>query len=177
MYYFNLSFTAFAAEIRLEKNSTVDSQNNALDYWDGNVDWSGDRSRCFALHQILIMFSTTCTAAFAIINLVFFLLPSNPVYFGAVSQVLGKTNSNTMMVVLNSRMVYGITNNTVSNELSVVTFGVSEFFISLVHGQRSDLPLEDFKTVSVTIQTLISILNLCLGDIFERTRRQHGDRA
>ena len=74
-----------------------------------------------------------------------------------------------MMVVFNSRMVYGIANDTESNELSsAMTFRRSIFLtsqlevgVSVTHKQWSDPlehPLEDFKTVSVTIQTLISIL-------------------
>jgi hypothetical protein len=112
----------------------------------------------------------TCTAALAITNLVLFLIPSKAVYFEATSAVLGKLYSNTMMIVFNSRMVYTIANDTVSNEQSKtfrrsVPF-ISQVGVSVTHEQRTDPPehpLEDFKVVSVNIQTLISILNLRLG--------------
>ena len=123
--------------------------------------------------KILITFfkNNLYTAAFAIINLVLFLIPSKPVYFEAVSQVVGKMYSNTMMVVLNSRMVYGITNDTASTtneELSVLTFTKRSLFfneqasVPVAHNeQRSDqlqLPLEDnFKRVSVHYTTVLDI--------------------
>ena len=109
--------------------------------------------------QILITFST-CIATIAIINLVLFLIPSKAAYFETTSAVLGKMYSNAMMAVLNSRMIYGIANNTTSNELSsAVTFRRSVFLtsqvaVSVTHEQRSDPlehPLERFKMVSVTI--------------------------
>jgi hypothetical protein len=77
-----------------------------------------------------------------------------------------------MMVVLNSRMVYGITNDTVSNKLSLSfatvsrRFSTSQAGVSMSHEQWSNPPasehqLEDFKVVSVAIKTLmLSILNL-----------------
>ena len=120
----------------------------------------------------LVIFSTpnsdhvflTCTAAFAIINFVLVLIPSKSLYSLAVCLVLGKMHSNTMMVVLNSRMVYGIENDTISessNKPSSILVSVS-----VTHEQRSDPlehSLEDLRMVSITIQTLISILNLRFG--------------
>ena len=103
---------------------------------------------------------STCTATIAIINLVLFLIPSTAAYFETTSAVLGKMYSNTMMAVLNSRMIYGIANDTTWNELSsAVTFRRSVFLtsqvaVSVTHEQRSDSleqPLEHFKTVSFTI--------------------------
>jgi hypothetical protein len=66
-----------------------------------------------------------------------------------------------MMVVLNSRMVYGIENATVSVSPIVVIPQGLQAGVSVTHEQWSvthDHP-EDFKMVSVAIQTLISILN------------------
>ena len=76
-------------------------------------------------HEItLVIFSrlnliTTWTAVFAVINLVMFQIPGVS-YYQAVSEVLGKMYSNTMMMNLNSRMVswFGVTNDTVLNEPS-----------------------------------------------------------
>ena len=57
------------------------------------------------------------TAVIAIINLVLFQIPG-VTYYQTTSEVLGKLYSNTMMVnLVNSRMVYDIT-DTVSNRLS-----------------------------------------------------------
>lgn len=47
------------------------------------------------------------TAAVAIVNLVLAVLPSHPSYFTTPSEVLAKVYSNSMMVVLNSRMRIG----------------------------------------------------------------------
>jgi hypothetical protein len=58
------------------------------------------------------------TAAVAIINLVLFLIPSKATYFQTTIGVLGKMYSNTLMVLLNSRMTYGARNDTISIELS-----------------------------------------------------------
>jgi hypothetical protein len=49
----------------------------------------------------------TLAAAVAIINLVFAVLPTHPSYFTAPSEILAKVYSNSMMVVLNSRMRIG----------------------------------------------------------------------
>jgi hypothetical protein len=57
------------------------------------------------------------TAVIAIINLVLFQIPG-VTYYQTTSEVLGKLYSNTMMMNLNSRTVYDITNDTVSNRLS-----------------------------------------------------------
>ena len=63
--------------------------------------------------------------------------------------------SNTMMVLLNSRMVYGIANDTESNELSfVMTYLNSQVGVLVAHEQALEHPIE---VVSVTIQTLISL--------------------
>ena len=65
-----------------------------------------------------------------------------------------KMYSNTMMVSLNSRVVYGIPNDTVSNELlpemTFRKFGFihSQVGISVTHERRSgslERPLEDSK--------------------------------
>ena len=139
-----------------------------LDYRNGDVDRSGDRSRYFLVGQILISF-LTCTAALAIINLVMFLIPSKATYFETTSAVLGKLYSNTLMVLLNSRMVYGISSDTMSDKVSPIVSPkkciTSKADASVTHEWSDPLehPLEDFKMVSVAIQPLISILNLRLG--------------
>ena len=65
--------------------------------------------------------------------------------------------SNTMMVLLNSRMVYGMPND-VSTELSFVTYRRSIFFssqvgVSVTHAESDSLehPVGDSKMVGVTI--------------------------
>ena len=83
------------------------------------------------------------------------LIPSKGTYFETTSAVLGKMYSNTMMVLLNSRMVYGIANDTESNELSfVMTYLNSQVGVLVAHEQALEHPIE---VVSVTIQTLISL--------------------
>ena len=77
-----------------------------------------------------------------------------------------------MMVVLNSRMVYGIANDTVSSRLSPIVTpqrvltSQARVSISVKNEQLSD-PLEhlleDFQTVSFAIETLISIFESLFG--------------
>ena len=114
----------------------------------------------FFLRQILITILNFVTAALAIINLALFLIPTKAPYFETTSAVLGKLYSNTMMVVLNSRMVHTIAESTLSDRLQVspiVTpqrFFASQGGVSVTHEQWSDPlehPLDDFKMVSVTI--------------------------
>jgi len=55
----------------------------------------------------LIVVTGILTAAIAIINLVLFVLPGNhPTYYQTTTAILGKLYSNTMMGVLNSRIVF-----------------------------------------------------------------------
>jgi hypothetical protein len=91
------------------------------------------------------------------------LIPNKETYFETTSAVLGKMYSNTMMVLLNSRMVYGITDDTDSNKLSfVMAYITSQVGVSVAHEQQPD-PLEHpLEMVSVTIQILISSLNFRL---------------
>lgn len=51
---------------------------------------------------------TTCLAAVAILDLVLVVLPSQPSYYLTPSETLAKFYSNSMMVVLNSRMRIGV---------------------------------------------------------------------
>ena len=99
-----------------------------------------------------LMISSICTATVAMVNLILALLPGRPAYFQTTSTVLGKMYSNTMMVVLNSRMTYARTDtSSLSNEFSesivftprshVLTDGT----ISVTREQWTD-PLEDYKT-------------------------------
>ncbi|KAF8956172.1 hypothetical protein BDZ97DRAFT_1764014 [Flammula alnicola] len=55
----------------------------------------------------LVIETGSVTAAIAILNLVLAVLPSHPSYFEVPSEVLAKVYSNSMLVVLNSRMKIG----------------------------------------------------------------------
>jgi hypothetical protein len=58
------------------------------------------------------------TAVIAIITLILFQIP-DITYYQTTAEVLGKLYSNTMMMnLVNSRMVYDITDDTVLNRLS-----------------------------------------------------------
>ena len=80
------------------------------------------------------------------------------------------------MFVLNSRMVYGVVDDVVSNKLSFATSGVT-VTQELEHwSDPHEHPLEDFKGVSVSIQNLdidIESSSWRIGS-FKQTRRQHG---
>jgi hypothetical protein len=90
------------------------------------------------------------------------LISGKATYFETTSAVLGKMYSNTMMVLLNSRMVYGIANDTESSIISfIVPSLTSQVVVSVTHEQQRSDPLE---IVSVIIQTLILILNLRIGE-------------
>ncbi|PPQ72104.1 hypothetical protein CVT26_006882 [Gymnopilus dilepis] len=56
----------------------------------------------------LVIETGTVTALVAIINLILVLLPSRPAYYQIPSEVLAKVYSNSMMVMLNSRMRIGM---------------------------------------------------------------------
>ncbi|KDR72258.1 hypothetical protein GALMADRAFT_143116 [Galerina marginata CBS 339.88] len=56
----------------------------------------------------LVIETGTVTAAIAILNLILALLPSRPAYYQIPSEVLAKVYSNSMMVMLNSRMRIGL---------------------------------------------------------------------
>ncbi|KAF4616577.1 hypothetical protein D9613_008945 [Agrocybe pediades] len=55
----------------------------------------------------LVIETGTVTAAVAILNLILILLPGQPSYYLVTSEILAKVYSNSMMVVLNSRMRIG----------------------------------------------------------------------
>lgn len=94
-----------------------------------------------------------------------------------------------MMVVLNSRMIYGIANDTVSGRLSPIVTPQRVFTsqleagVSVKNEQWSDplqhplqLEVEDFQMVSIAIlQTLISILNFYQED--KQFRKERGGIA
>jgi hypothetical protein len=114
----------------------------------------------------LMIVSSICTATIAIVNLILCLLPGRPAYFQTTSTVLGKMYSNTMMVVLNSRMTYARTEtSSSSNEFSEsIVFTprshvLTEGSISVTREQWTD-PLKEYKThVSIArVQALIPIL-------------------
>jgi hypothetical protein len=86
-------------------------------------------------------------------NLGFFLTPKET-YYQTTSVILGKMYSNSMMVVLNSRMVYGIINDTLSSEVINPVFSISHGGISVTREQWTEpVPLKDFK-VSIAITNL-----------------------
>jgi len=60
----------------------------------------------------LIVATGALTAAVSIVNLILFVLPGNhPTYYQTATAILGKLYSNSMMVVLNSRIVFSRTEN------------------------------------------------------------------
>jgi hypothetical protein len=60
----------------------------------------------------LIIATGVLTAAVSIVNLILFVLPGNhPTYYQTTTAILGKLYSNSMMVVLNSRIVFSRTEN------------------------------------------------------------------
>jgi len=69
------------------------------------------------IHKLirLILETGMLTAAIAITNFCLFLIPSTA-YYQTTSLVLGKMYSNSMMVVLNSRIDFRITNDTMVSE-------------------------------------------------------------
>jgi hypothetical protein len=96
-----------------------------------------------------------------------YFIPSHPTYFQTTSIVLGKLYSNTMMVVLNSRMT--ISRDTSLTGLSSMMSTRRSAFtshrgISVTQQQWMDpLELEDNKKVGIITQTLILIMIFCLG--------------
>ena len=89
----------------LETNSTDGSETNIFDRWDRNVHWPVIFSLLSSWLNSLMMFLKPITATIAFISLILFLLPGHPAYYETASGILGKMYSNTMMVVLNSRIV------------------------------------------------------------------------
>jgi len=93
-------------------------------------------------------------ATISIINLALFLLRGHPTYWQTSIGVLGKLYSNTMMVVLNSRIIFQIQDNSItSNESSASNprtprrsiFRRSHGGISVTREQWT-LPLDVYKT-------------------------------
>ena len=93
--------TALQMENYVETNPTDSSKNNLFDHWVWRIDWS-DQLLLFPLDKNSHKF---VTATIAIIAFVLFILPSQPVYYATASGILGKMYSNTMMVLLNNRIV------------------------------------------------------------------------
>lgn len=92
-------------ENALEINSTDNPENHASDRYDRDLDWS-DISRYLLWSQSL-MVSSTSTAAVSTLNLILFVSQGNhSTYYQTTAAILGKMYSNTMMVVLNSRIVF-----------------------------------------------------------------------
>ena len=83
-------------------NSTDGSENNLFDHWVWSIDWS-DHS-LFPPDKNSDEF---ITATIAIITFVLFILPGypHPLYYVTTCGILGKMYSNTMMVILNNRIV------------------------------------------------------------------------
>ncbi|PPQ96551.1 hypothetical protein CVT26_006338 [Gymnopilus dilepis] len=74
----------------------------------------------------LVIETGTATAAIAILNLVLAVLPSRPSYYQVPSEILAKVYSNSMMVLLNSRMSIG-TSSSVHERTHVSRFRTEPF--------------------------------------------------
>ena len=83
----------------MEANSTDSSETNLFDRWVRVNNWS---LLLFLLDKNSDNFFTAATA---IITFILFMIPSQPTSYGITSGILGKLYSNTMMVILNNRIV------------------------------------------------------------------------
>ena len=102
----------------------------------------------------MIIFFKLVTATIAIINFALFLIPGHPAYWETTIGILGKLYSNTMMVVLNNRIVFKGQDDLIrSNESSVpshpevsqgLVFSVPQDSISVTR-ERWAVPLDVYK--------------------------------
>ena len=120
----------------------------------------------------LMIFSKLVTATVAIVNFILFLLPGQHTYWQASIGILGKLYSNTMMVVLNNRIVFKSQDDSiVSNEHLVSNAGLSRRYafgapqggISVTHEQWT-APHDGYKIpVSIHYPSFPSLLILTFG--------------
>jgi len=115
------------------------------------TDWKPTQK---VVHKLIRLFieTGTLTATIAIINFALFLIPGHTTYWQTTIGILGKLYSNTMMVVLNNRIVFKTTQDesTMSNEprLVVSNPGIS----SGPHGgisvtrEQWTIPLDVYKS-------------------------------
>jgi hypothetical protein len=107
----------------------------------------------------LVIETGILTATVAIINLSLFLIPGHPAYWETSIAILGKMYSNTMMVVLNNRIVFKSQDDSItSNQSSApshsgisrgLAFNVPQGGISVTHEQW-EIPLDVYKMPSTT---------------------------
>ncbi|KAF4616578.1 hypothetical protein D9613_008944 [Agrocybe pediades] len=75
----------------------------------------------------LVIETGTVTAAMALLNLILSTLPGQPSYYLVTSETLAKFYSNSMMVVLNSRMRIGLENNSTTEGRVDTTVSMGRF--------------------------------------------------
>ena len=105
------------------------------------------------------------TAAIAIMTFVLLILPGHPVYYVTTTGILGKLYSNTMMVILNNRIVLQaqdesiVLDELVSSSTSMSNPGISQrpaFSTShsgiLVTNKQWAIPLDAYKIQHVSIR-------------------------
>ena len=117
------------------------------------------------------------TATTAIITFVLFMLPSQPSSYGTTCIILGKMHSNTMMAILNNRIVLKnqdesiMLDGHVSSSASMPNPGISQCLVFstshssiLVTHEQSTIPLDAYKIQHVSIR--YPSFSLTLGLIF-----------
>ncbi|KAF8887891.1 hypothetical protein CPB84DRAFT_1684561, partial [Gymnopilus junonius] len=106
----------------------------------------------------LVIETGTATAAIAILNLVLALLPNHPAYYQVPSEILAKVYSNSMMVLLNSRM----------------HIGPESSFTDRVH--ISEFRSEDVATFPTNAIELSEGMTIGQGDVESERVGKHDDR-